>query len=649
MRPRLSALVPAAALVAASLLAAVPAQAADNVVPDTMFRACLNDYLGQAATAAITADQVKAIDGDIYGAVHCSDGTDPTSGASLFLTSIEGAQYLTGITALTLNADRLTDLTPLAGLTNLTSLSIYYADVSDLTPLKGLTQLRNLDLWGGQVTDVTPLAGLTDLRFLGLGHNQIADVSPLAGLTKLATTRYSNLNLDGNHITDLSVLGSAFRGAGTGDPASVTFADGVSATEQTSTIQVTPGTRAKPAIKGVASDTTGRLEVDVLDGPASVADDGTVTYEGPGTVTLIWCMVNPADGSWCGYFGGTLTVIVAAPAKPADCGITATTPLSGPTGGRFLDVLVTTPHAGDIDWLATAGWAIGWTVSCHELNQPGWAVQKRDFGYTLVDQSSQKYGVSYDLPGEVNLGTVGSVFQPGSEVTRRDAAVWLAQLALSDKKVDLTDEAAMAAFLGGDYSITNLTWARGQDGEWGTADDAKVVTIPVTSLYYTYFADTYPSDGELTADRQANAITWLANTIVNVKFSSDGTIISGQRLSTGFALDYGTAGYWGVDDAWGDWNQSREFRPYDTIVRQDMAAFLYRIALYEKLTGEHATVNLTTSQTMGGWTAHGEAVQWMAGAGITEGFADGSFGGLRPIVRQDLAAFLHRTSNWFTT
>jgi hypothetical protein len=35
-------------------------------------------------------------------------------------------------------------------------------------------------------------------------------------------------------------------------------------------------------------------------------------------------------------------------------------------------------------------------------------------------------------------------------------------------------------------------------------------------------------------------------------------------------------------------------------------------------------------------------VRWLAGAKITTGFEDGTFGGLRSVVRQDLAAFLHR-------
>jgi hypothetical protein len=411
---------------------------------------------------------------------------------------------------------------------------------------------------------------------------------------------------------------------------------------------VTPGTAAKPEVKALPSDTAGWLWVEVISGSATAAADGTVTYgTGAGTVVLDWCQMTGPDGGWCNYFSGRLTVVVAAPAKPADCGVTAETPLKGPTGGRFLDVLTTTPHAGDIDWLATAGWAVGWTVSCHQLAAPGTGVVAQDKGYTLGGKVSGNYGITGDQAGEVNQGTIGSIFQPGAQVARRDAAVWLAQLALSDKQVDLTNEAAMREFLAGDYSVLNDTWTKGDDKKWGTPDDAKVVTIPYESTYFTYFSDVYPYDGTQKADRQSNAITWLANTVVNVKFDTDGNITGGQRLATGFATWNGYMGLWGVDNEWSDWSQVREFRPYSTIVRQDMAAFVYRIAQYEKLTGEHPNVILTATKTMSGWTAHGDAVQWMAGAGITTGFADGTFGGLRAVVRQDLAAFLHRADDWF--
>ncbi|WP_190972992.1 S-layer homology domain-containing protein [Bifidobacterium rousetti] len=82
------------------------------------------------------------------------------------------------------------------------------------------------------------------------------------------------------------------------------------------------------------------------------------------------------------------------------------------------------------------------------------------------------------------------------------------------------------------------------------------------------------------------------------------------------------------------------FRGGDPVVRQDMAAFLHRYAIWR---GLHGAVGM-------GWpftdvdrlTPHADDIRWLAANGITTGFSDRTFRGMDVVVRQDMAAFLHR-------
>ncbi len=63
-----------------------------------------------------------------------------------------------GAFRVTLSAEPITDLTPLAGLP-IAELNLGGARATDLTPLKGMA-LRQLDLGRSEVTDLSPLAGM---------------------------------------------------------------------------------------------------------------------------------------------------------------------------------------------------------------------------------------------------------------------------------------------------------------------------------------------------------------------------------------------------------------------------------------------------------------------------------------------------------
>ena len=85
------------------------------------------------------------------------------------------------------------------------------------------------------------------------------------------------------------------------------------------------------------------------------------------------------------------------------------------------------------------------------------------------------------------------------------------------------------------------------------------------------------------------------------------------------------------------------FRPYDTVKRCDMAAFLYRIAGSPDF--EPNEEQAVAFKDVNGSTAHSLEVLWLASEGISTGFPDGTFRPYDTVKRCDMAAFLRRMSD----
>ena len=96
----------------------------------------------------------------------------------------------------------------------------------------------------------------------------------------------------------------------------------------------------------------------------------------------------------------------------------------------------------------------------------------------------------------------------------------------------------------------------------------------------------------------------------------------------------------GVTTGWPARNGLVEFRPFDTVKRCDMAAFLYRLAGspdYEPTEQDMARFSDVHSSSY-----HAKEIWWLASVGISTGFPDGTFRGLSTVTRCDMAAFLKR-------
>ncbi|QNO37055.1 S-layer homology domain-containing protein [Protaetiibacter sp. SSC-01] len=80
------------------------------------------------------------------------------------------------------------------------------------------------------------------------------------------------------------------------------------------------------------------------------------------------------------------------------------------------------------------------------------------------------------------------------------------------------------------------------------------------------------------------------------------------------------------------------YKPYDDVIRRDMAAFIYRAQ------GSPAFDAPTTPPftDIPVWSTYAREIAWMKAEGITRGNADGSFAAEAPVYRAAMAAFLYR-------
>ncbi|MFR0575351.1 S-layer homology domain-containing protein [Bifidobacterium boum] len=119
--------------------------------------------------------------------------------------------------------------------------------------------------------------------------------------------------------------------------------------------------------------------------------------------------------------------------------------------------------------------------------------------------------------------------------------------------------------------------------------------------------------------------------------------------STPHADDIGWLSDAKVSEGWSEPDGSHTFRGMDSVKRQDMAAFLRREATLMGVPGasswKPSDEDWKRFRDVTRDTPHAEDVLWLAHAGVSTGYADGTFGGMLPVYRQDMAAFLHRLDN----
>ena len=161
-----------------------------QLIPDSNFRARINEELEQPQDYEPTIADLNSISGHLYA-------------GDADIVSIEGAQYLVNISSIGLQENQIEDISPISGLTNLDHLTLYDNQIIDISPIADLTSLTRLNFHHNLVEDISALLQIINLERLFIGDNEIIDISALSEMDDLIY-----LGLNDNRIIDISVLSS---------------------------------------------------------------------------------------------------------------------------------------------------------------------------------------------------------------------------------------------------------------------------------------------------------------------------------------------------------------------------------------------------------------------------------------------------------
>ena len=104
-----------------------------------------------------------------------------------------------------------------------------------------------------------------------------------------------------------------------------------------------------------------------------------------------------------------------------------------------------------------------------------------------------------------------------------------------------------------------------------------------------------------------------------------------------FAAEIAWLAATGISTGYEDEDGYVEFRPSQPVLREQMAAFLYRYASEESVDDDGASFSdIATTHPFF------DHVEWLAGTGISTGYPDRTFRGTQPVLREQMAAFLWR-------
>ena len=203
-------------------------------IPDANLRKAINEALGKAPNARITANEMATLRELHAGSMNIRNLTGLETAVNLVdlnlhNNSISDISPITGLTKLHhigLEDNVITDLSPLEKSIDVRELHLGHNLITDLSPLEDLINLRGISLHHNAISDLSPLAGLIRLEWIGMSHNPLADLAPLSGLTSLHNfhgwgtpvinlagiaklPKLREINICGGEIFDLSPLADA--------------------------------------------------------------------------------------------------------------------------------------------------------------------------------------------------------------------------------------------------------------------------------------------------------------------------------------------------------------------------------------------------------------------------------------------------------
>lgn len=115
------------------------------------------------------------------------------------ISSLRGMECMDDLRSVYLNANEVSDVSPLGALAELRVLELEGNALTTVDALGSLSNLLSVNLSGNQIERVDALAGAVELRVLSVFSNQITDISALDALTNLTF-----LGLGGNPSSTMS-------------------------------------------------------------------------------------------------------------------------------------------------------------------------------------------------------------------------------------------------------------------------------------------------------------------------------------------------------------------------------------------------------------------------------------------------------------
>ena len=203
-------------------------------IPDANLRKAINEALGKAPNARITANEMATLRELHAGSMNIRNLTGLETAVNLVdlnlhnnaISDISPLMGLAKLHHIGLEDNVITDLSPLEKSIDLRELHLGHNLITDLSPLEDLINLRGISLHHNAISDLSPLAGLIRLEWIGMSHNPLADLAPLSGLTSLHNfhgwgtpvinlagiaklPKLREINICGGEIFDLSPLADA--------------------------------------------------------------------------------------------------------------------------------------------------------------------------------------------------------------------------------------------------------------------------------------------------------------------------------------------------------------------------------------------------------------------------------------------------------
>ena len=245
----------------------------------------------------------------------------------------------------------------------------------------------------------------------------------------------------------------------------------------------------------------------------------------------------------------------------------------------FSDVTADTPHSSEIGWLAASG---------------------------------------------ISTGFGDGTFRGMGSVTRQDAAAFLYRMAGSPSFTPNAADRARFSDVTSDTPHAKEIWWLASTGITtgfgdGTFRGMNTVARQDMAAFLRRFVSRFVDPA---------AASWSA--------SSATTGFSDVTPATSHYEDILWLASTGVSSGFGDGT----FRGMSNVARQDMAAFLYRANNLPSFVPNDEQKNAFSD--VDNSTAHANEIWWLASAGISTGFGDGTFKGGNAVTRQDAAAFLYR-------